>query len=323
MIKNAKAQLNYPDFIDFVKEHILDYIGEYIKLDTAARVAIAPVLKNNETIFDALQVSVDGRHQSAAIDLNRFYQDYYMEGDLPGVMRALAKAYVTTRDQACFIPPEEVASFGLMKDKIVIRLVSREKNVHLLETCPYREFMDLAITYRILSGKTAGGISTVLVTSRIMEQWGITEPVLYELAIKNSMRLFPPQIRSMEALLSDGLELGTTKNHDRLTPKDCRHIGLYIATNDCGLNGASVICYPDVFKDFAAQMGTDFYIIPSSIHEVILLSANTDMTPQMISEMISSANREVVASDDFLSDSVYWYCAGSGKIGKKVWTNRV
>lgn len=317
-MKNTCAKLDYPDFINYVREHIIDYIGGRLQKTEIVRVEIAPMMKNNETVTDALQIYEKGPRKCPMISLDDFYDEYCMGEELPEIMQSIAKTYENSREQEYFITPEELACFERMKHQIVIRLVSLEKNSHLLEVCPYRIFIDMAMTYRVLSGKTAGGISTVLVTQSMMEGWGITEPVLYELALENSVRLFPPRFKNMTMLIS---EMQNRNNENDSISNDiceesCYDGSLFVGTNDCGINGASILCYPDVFKDFAEKAGSDFYILPSSIHEVILLSVKANISPDTLASMVSGANRNMIAKDEYLSDSIYHYSAREGKIEK-------
>ena len=82
---------------------------------------------------------------------------------------------------------------------------------------------------------------------------------------------------------------------------------LHAATNTMRMNGAGVILYPGFLKKFAEKMGDDLYILPSSIHEVLLLPASYDVEVEFLKEMVSQINREEVLPEERLSDSVYFY----------------
>ena len=79
--------------------------------------------------------------------------------------------------------------------------------------------------------------------------------------------------------------------------------GIIVVTNKERVFGASVLMNPDYFKRF----GGDLYILPSSIHEVILLDANGDHDVEGLIDIVRDTNRTVVANEDFLSDDVYRY----------------
>ena len=90
-------------------------------------------------------------------------------------------------------------------------------------------------------------------------------------------------------------------------PMDRSAIPMYIMTNRQEVNGASVLLYDDVLQTFALKKKTDFYILPSSIHEVILVPSDRIDNPSDLFTMVEDANRTVVALGDILSDSVYYY----------------
>jgi hypothetical protein len=82
---------------------------------------------------------------------------------------------------------------------------------------------------------------------------------------------------------------------------------MYVLTNTSGSLGAAALFYPDV-KDKAAELiGSDYYILPSSTHEVILVPDSAGINPKELCEMVKQANRTVVDEKDILSDNVYHY----------------
>ena len=85
-------------------------------------------------------------------------------------------------------------------------------------------------------------------------------------------------------------------------------IPLFVMSNGDYMNGASVILYKDVLRDFAKYMEYDLYILPSSIHEVIILLDNEyAKAPEELARMVRETNRIVVDREEILSDHVYYY----------------
>ena len=72
--------------------------------------------------------------------------------------------------------------------------------------------------------------------------------------------------------------------------------------------GASVMLFKDPLRDFANYMGHDLYILPSSIHEVILLLDDEYVqSSEELREMVRETNRMVVDQEEVLSDHIYNY----------------
>lgn len=61
------------------------------------------------------------------------------------------------------------------------------------------------------------------------------------------------------------------------------------------------------------DMDGDYYILPSSIHEIILCPADGKKAEEL-KRMVYGINRLVVREEEVLSDSVYYYHAGSGTV---------
>ena len=82
---------------------------------------------------------------------------------------------------------------------------------------------------------------------------------------------------------------------------------MYVLTNSSTMFGATKICDKFALRNIASVIGDDFLIIPSSIHEVIVLPYDKTMDPGDIDAMIREVNETQVSEQDRLSDHVY-YC---------------
>ena len=81
----------------------------------------------------------------------------------------------------------------------------------------------------------------------------------------------------------------------------------YVITNSNGINGASVILYTDILKEIGGFLGEDYYLLPSSIHEMLAIPVSAPMDEKEMHEMVEEVNRSCVVSEEILSDSVYRY----------------
>ena len=158
--------------------------------------------------------------------------------------------------------------------------------------------------------KDANGTGTITVTNNHMEYWGLTEEQLYETAIKNSNVLEPPSIDRLTNVMADlmraqGMDEDIIEN--QLKEDD---IDMYVISNTTKANGASVIVYSDALQQVAENLGSDLYILPSSIHEVLALPVgNKDV--DSLEEMVRCVNQTEVSPTEVLSDNVYKYDAES------------
>ena len=173
----------------------------------------------------------------------------------------------------------------------------------MLQDCPHKRFLDLATTFRYFAGKDdSNGIATLLVSNDVYQKWDIDIEELYQIALSNTMRLFPWKIVSL---------LETMR---RLQPEifplddDIEDSGIYVLTNDLSINGATCILYNSVIKDFANEKGCNLFILPSSRHETMLvLEDEQKQDSEFLQNLIVEANQSVVGLIDFLSDNMYYY----------------
>lgn len=80
---------------------------------------------------------------------------------------------------------------------------------------------------------------------------------------------------------------------------------MYVLSNTERFYGASAILYPKILLQFARSIGQDFYILPSSVHEVLLLSKESGARRSDLNRMIQDINASQVAEEEILSDHVY------------------
>ncbi|NLJ97407.1 MAG: hypothetical protein GX321_09675 [Clostridiales bacterium] len=299
---------------NMVKEELLDYVSfvDYVKKEIEARmgdgyqVRIYKVMKNNSLELDSLIVLKEGRNFAPNIYLNAYYESYATGTSLVNIINRLCMIY-----EHCSVPilqEDFEYSFDTMKPYIFFRLISLERNKKLLSQIPHVPFLDLAVTFHCLVRSEEDTIGTIRITNEHMKMWEINLSQIKKLAFSNTKKMFPPIIRTIEKVIQglikgDSLQSGNYEFED--SPKDS--YPMYILTNEKGINGASCMLYKDVIKDFANLINSDLYILPSSIHEIILIPMENSMDKERFSHMVREINKSQVPIDEVLSDHVYMY----------------
>lgn len=177
-----------------------------------------------------------------------------------------------------------ISSFDSVKEKICFKLINAEKNQELLQDVPHIPFMDLAIVFYVLVGQSSNGNATALVRNSMMQLWGNPDVYdIYDLAKMNTQRLFRGHVASMMEVMSgiiaenDNVDSDLVDAFFSMDVYEDNFMPMFVATNKSKINGASVILYDGLLAEFARRVGGDFYILPSSIHETILLPATGEM----------------------------------------------
>lgn len=302
MLSTVKDELlDYGSFVSFIKEIITERMGQ------GYSIRIFKVMKNNSLELDSLVVLKDGKNFAPNIYLNIYYDSYISGTPIIEVADRICMIY-----KHCAIPivqEDFEYTLELMKPYIFFRLVSFERNKKLLKQIPHIRYLDLAITFHCLVRSEAEGIGTIRITNDHIEQWGIACDELKELACHNTKRLFPPTIRTMEEVIKELIsneEDGDNGWYDYDRPEGELY-PMYILTNEKGINGASCLLYKDIIREFAQLIDSDLYILPSSIHEIILVPLKDLKDKDRFQSMVEDINIYQVPPEEILSDHVYVY----------------
>lgn len=218
-----------------------------------------------------------------------------------------SKIYVSLEHDA----PIKIDEVILPLKKAVPVLINTAANVEFLKSVPHREIMDLSVIYKIPITGSNGFSGAVTVTNKMAKAEGATEEDLYKSALKNlrpSLRTLSSVMAEMMSIMGGGMD---ASDDSMLEIPD-----IYVLSNEKNLQGASCILKEEVLKEMAEKYNSDLYILPSSIHEVLIVPADNkeddmDQTSSLFN-MVCEVNSGVVGIEEKLSDSLYRYSLEAG-----------
>ena len=288
--------MNYEEFKKFTEEKIKGFLGDEFE---GMKVIVRPVDKINCT-WDGISIIDPNSDKgvSPTTYLNVLYKQYEKTGDLEGTIKTAANAIKNSIKKGNKL--NEKLDLDKAKDNIIFQLINTEKNKNLLSNVPHRQFLDLSIIYRWLVNEDEEGISSAMIHNSLAEKLGMNEEELFELALVNTKRIMIPAVRTMWEVLFGAKGMPPTFGE---IPEDNQ---IYVISNSKNISGAGSILYEEKLYELAEKIGTDLYILPSSVHEVIAVSAEMG-TPEKLSEMVRKVNGTDVAEEEQLSDHVYFY----------------
>lgn len=287
----------FEEFIGQVRTHMQ-------KRYPSREVLLKQVTKNNGVRKGGLIIQEMDTRISPTIYLDGFYQEYLKGMPLTDVLRSVEETY---EDALCEdFRILDFYNFSAIRGQICFRLMNRERNKELLKTLPHREVMDMALIYTV---EMENGKASTKIHDSLMRLWGIGEEELYRLARKNTPVLFQGSVVSMETILKETLQEDEALSEDPLP--EC---GLFVATNRQKIYGAAVLLYEGCCEGFARRVGSSFYILPSSVHELLFLPEEKGMSPEELKAMVKEINETQVAPEEVLSDNVYYYEADTGNL---------
>ena len=294
--------------------------------------------KNNGVVKQGMVIEEKGNKISPVIYLEPYLMNmeegnYSIEETANAIYEVYQKHHKKESDIATtFVDVEWV------KEKIIYQLINLEKNQDLLKDRPYRIIgEDLAVVCALLLEKGSSGVMTVKINREHVKLWGMNEEELWSLAEINTPKCFPVTMKSIEEAMFDILKtqleaqgiVFDEKVISKLFDDDqCqadtrkKQSFMYILSNQYGIWGASVILYPGVLKEAAKKLGGDLLVLPSSIHETIIVRQEDRLEYDKMAEMVKEINHKEVLPEEVLSDSVYLYhesedslcrVAGNGK----------
>ncbi len=271
-------------------------------------VKLQEVQKNNGVTLQGLLILAEKQNVAPTIYLKPFWEAYEDGVTLADLVKKILQIY---REDT---PGESVdmsffKDFESVKDKICYKLINSKQNRELLEKIPHIPFLDLAICFYYAYEGDALGSGSILIYNTHMNLWQSDTRELMRLAQINTPRLFPWECNSMESVIRGLLPHGD-KGEILLEEEQQQFISdvpMCILSNKQKVYGAACILYPGVLETLAEQTGANQFILPSSVHEIILLPDNQAEDPRRLKQMIYEVNRTQLEPEEVLSDSLYYF----------------
>ena len=271
------------------------------------------VKKNNAVELVGIVIREQGCNTSPTIYINEFYEEYKNGISIEAIIEKLQDIFARNH----LIKSVDLSGFTdyeLAKKHIAFKVINYEKNWELLKEVPHKVIYNLAIVfYYTVTEMPFDGKATILIHRSHLEHWKITEEELYRNAMINTPVMLPARVESIENVMMNLLESGMCKEQEAVlchleeTAENNGKIPMYVLSNKKKLLGAACMFYPGVLKNFANKKQMNFYILPSSIHEVILLPETCISDKDYLLEMVTEINSTQVEETEVLADSVYFY----------------
>lgn len=385
--------MNFQDFCDVVKMDVWQYMPlKYQSADVE--------IQHPEKVNVGERVGVSFRVPQSAmapiVYLDDFYKDVQLGHKTMGAtLEAIAAQAAHGIDEVLLdkykaIEPEQIENWDKVKDKIYVTAIGRTRNESLLQSLPHQDMGDFACVYRLNPFEPSGENGSVLISSNMLSQYGVSEQELHDRAVANTMRDNPPVL----AHVSDAMEImnrqmfgaGGGKNYEKIErcnlfrdrsqmhrrpeasavydtgsqseernwwekdqeeeqvkrdvpeQEDSRtadgdhdtfvfeteepdqekeedffddapefdedevsralEVPLLILTNREMSRGAGVVFLPGVLDAIQKKMPEGFYVLPSSIHECMIISKNMAGPQKELDEMVSGINASQVMPEE-------------------------
>ena len=267
--------------------------------------------KNNGVQLIGVQVNLPGKDLSPIIYVEQFFDEIRQGEPVDEVMNRFARC-IEKSGRAPFMDSGiDLMNYDSVKEHLAVMLVNTQANKRMLREMPHEKIEDLsAICYVDFPVESNDGKATMKVRNEHLKMWNVDAKEIFQQARTNTQPVNTPLLQSMdEMLLSIFNEEGHAENllDENIDFGLRSHEMLYALTNIEKQYGASMITQPEVLNKLEQFFPEGFYVLPSSVHEVLIVTDNGEMEPKMLGEMVREVNKNEVERQEVLSDRVYSY----------------
>ncbi|MDD6039143.1 MAG: DUF5688 family protein [bacterium] len=267
---------------------------------------IQPIYKNNDVILQALIIREPDINIAPSIYLDTFLSRYENGESMEKLCNEICSLYEDTRMEQS-MNTHFFCDYSLARERLVIQLINYEGNRIRLQTIPHVRYLDFAITFCYYLDYSDSEMATIQVTNHHLNMWNITVEELKKQALANSPNLLPHNILPITEVMRRLLDSQNCCDDLISELFTEQSVPMYVLTNNKQNYGAACILYPDVLASFARKLDSSFYVLPSSIHEVILLPVERPIEEETLLWMVKSVNTEQLSPTEILSDHIYYY----------------
>lgn len=295
---------SFKSFIKQVKKQLIDYYSD------RAIVEVTEVLKTNGKRETGLSIVFKDKDAVAVpvIYMDSLYQAY-KDGatSIEECVERIIEIRAENNDIGCFENITDIISnWEVAKSCVYPRLINTKYNKELLESLVHYDFLDLSVIFIIRGQRDKdGGFKSIKITKDLFNNYGIDMDTLKEVALKN-MKADNYKFERMEDIFRLMEDRPDERSDERSDDEalECAPGNMYVLSNNGGIFGATGVLDEELLKKNLKDK--DFYLIPSSVHEMIVVPAES-VDVEELTEMIHSVNDTVVNVTDRLSNHPYLY----------------
>lgn len=296
--------MKYNEFIEKVASGIRAYFGE------ETRVEVKKVTKNNGVILDGIIIMNSNETIAPTIYMETFYREYQNGKMIGDIILEIITIYKQNRISGS-VNLDFFMKYESVKGRVFQKVINYEKNKKSLENVPHIRFLDLAVVCYYAYMNDFLGNGSIQIEVGHLDQWGISEEELFEDARRNTYEKLGLELKGMDEILiemlSEKLDNEDQEETNEILNRMDYEIPMYVMTLRGRYYGAACICYQEYLQTFAKRCKKSFYILPSSIHELILIPDSGREKSDALQNMVHEVNITHVSEEEQLSDNIYYF----------------
>lgn len=276
------------------------YVAQAMEEMTGCHTEVHEVTKNNGNRLTAVTVREDGCNIAPTLYVNNGFERYLNGTPVDELIEGYLRTYENCKPSADF-SVDFFTDFEQAKERLTMKLVNADKNAGLLSEVPHCKVGDLAILFQVQVEATEFGNATITVRNEHKDLWKVGTATLFDHAKRNMLEKQPIRIQSMIEVLAE--MMGDDIPAEMLASEP----QMFVMSNATKVNAASGMIFTEKLQEFAELHNCNMFILPSSIHELLLVPDNGSMDVDTLAQMVHEVNTTQVAPEEVLSDNVYYY----------------
>ncbi len=297
-------------------EGVIEKIHEYFSAEYAdIQCEVIQQTKNNGVVRTGIKFCQPEGQTSPVIYVEPYFWNVLRGGSLDEIMRDMAGQVQDAIEKIPQIPQTKFWNYDSAKDMLAVQLVNTRANRRILAEVPHRHMEDLSLIC-LLQFPVNGGVGNLKVSYEFLEKWDISTDELFQTALENVRKKEEAVMKPMFSLIEESLnkrEYGVNLLDGQMNANEIPKRPFCVLSNKSGSMGSSVLAYPDTLYKVSRLFPEGFYVIPSSIHEVLIISKK-EGDARILGEMVRDVNQKAVAKSEVLSDRVYEYDKENDKL---------
>ncbi len=299
--KEKETDMDYESFKQELSEDLKQKLEDRGFEDV--NISFQDVEKMNQS-YEAITVTQGGSNIGVNFNVEAAFSDFQHTDDYAGVLTESTNAIANGLENIPVVDVAELTNYEAMKDKLSIEVVSAERNAELLSKIPHENVEDMAVVYRFVLESNDSGRSSILVTNDMIDHMGVTPEQLKADALENAPEIRPAVIQGMNEVM---MEMMGPEAFEMFGMDEMPEEMMYVATVPDKQAGAGIIAYQDFMDQAAEKLGGDFFVLPSSIHEILLVPDDGAKSADELRSMVQEVNATQVSPEEKLTDNVYHY----------------
>ena len=289
--------MNIKKFSYLVEERIRDRFPEEIR--ESLSISVHPVNKTNDTLRYGLMIQRKEENMSPVLYLDDAWREYESGKPIETILTDLAAKYMEHQGNCQM---ELSMEFEQVKDRVCYHVVNKAVNQNNLNGRIYTDIGQGFVKVYEIHQKLdqVGAEGSIAITHDLLKDYGYDLKEICQNAEKNTPQIYPVYFTTLSREIM-GVLGDEFANENPIEPD------FYLLTNENRYRGAGALFYPGMQEKIAEHLGENYYMLPSSIHEVLIVPENMGFTPEELEQMVRGVNEKAVSKDEFLSNKVFYY----------------